>query len=84
VPDAHISPDNNTAERAMRHPVLMRALQGGTQSDRGSRWVERIQSVRETSRLQERPVLRWLIDAATAAHHGQPTPTLLPATANGP
>ena len=84
VPDAHISPDNNAAERAMRHPVLMRALQGGTQSDRGNRWVERIQSVRETCRLQERPTLGWLIDAATAAHHAQPIPTLQPATANGP
>ena len=57
VPGAGIEPTNNTAERAMRHPVLMRAIQGGTQSDRGNRWIERIQSIRETCRLQDRGVL---------------------------
>jgi transposase len=84
VPDLSISPTNNAAERAVRHAVLMRRLQGGTQSDHGSRWIERIQSVRETCRLQDRPVLLWLTQAATAAHHGLPIPTLLPAAAQGP
>ena len=78
VPNANIDPTNNTAERAMRHPVLQRRLQGGTQSDRGNRWIERIQSVRETCRLQDRRILDWLIDAVTAAHHGQPIPKLAP------
>ena len=78
VPGAGIEPTNNTAERAMRHPVLMRAIQGGTQSDRGNRWIERIQSIRETCRLQDRGVLDWLIAAATAAHHGQPIASLAP------
>jgi len=59
----------------------MRKLQGGTQSKRGSRWVERIQSVRETCRLQDRSVLAWLTHAATAAHQGLQPPTLLPAAA---
>lgn len=76
-----IDPSNNTAERAVRHAVLMRKIQGGTQSHRGSRWVERIQSARETCRLQKRPILTWLTDAATAAHHGPTVPTLPPATA---
>ena len=85
VGDLQIDPTNNAAERAVRHAVLMRKLQGGTQSDRGSRWIERIQSVRETCRLQQRPVLAWLTHAATAAHHGQPIPSLLPAcAAQGP
>jgi transposase len=78
VPDARIEPTNNTAERAMRHPVLMRKLQGGTQSNHGSRWIERIQSIRETCRLQDRSVLDWLIATVTAAHHGQPIPSLAP------
>jgi transposase len=78
VPDAGIEPTNNTAERAMRHPVLMRRIQGGTQSERGNRWIERIQSIRETCRLQDRRVLDWLIAATTAAHHGQPIPSLAP------
>ncbi|MGH8118909.1 MAG: IS66 family transposase [Rhodanobacteraceae bacterium] len=84
VPDLHIDPTNNAAERAVRHAVLQRRLQGGTQSDHGSRWIERIQSVRETCRLQDRRVLAWLTQAATAAHHGLPIPTLLPASAQGP
>jgi len=78
VPNANIDPTNNTAERAMRHPVLQRRLQGGTQSDRGNRWIERMQSVRETCRLQDRRILDWLIDAVTAAHHSQPIPSLAP------
>jgi transposase len=81
VPTQASDPTNNDAERAARHAVLMRKLQGSTQSDRGSRWIERIQSLRETCRLQQRPVLDWLIAAASAARHGQPAPSLLPATA---
>lgn len=81
VPDLAIEPTNNAAERAVRHAVLMRKIQGGTQSERGSRWIERIQSARETCRLQGRPILEWLTDAATAAHHGRPIPSLLPAAA---
>ena len=84
VPDLQIDPTNNAAERAVRHAVLMRNIQGGTQSQRGSRWIERIQSVRETCRLQDRAVLDWLTQAANAAHHGLPVPTLLPAAAQDP
>ncbi len=69
---------NNAAERAVRHAVIMRKLQGGTQSDQGSRWIERIQSVRETCRLQHRPVLGYLTQIATAAHHRLPAPSLVP------
>jgi transposase len=79
--ELHIDPSNNAAERAVRHAVLMRKIQGGTQSHRGSRWIERIQSARETCRLQKRPILAWLTDAATAAHHRHPVPSLLPAAA---
>jgi transposase len=78
VPDLNIDPSNNAAERAVRHAVLMRRLQGGTQSDQGSRWIERIQSIRETCRLQHRSPLAYLIDAATAAHHRLPVPSLVP------
>lgn len=81
IPDLAIDPTNNAAERALRHAVLTRKIQGGTQSNRGSRWIERIQSVRETCRLQQRSVLDWLTQAATAAHRGQPIPSLLPAVA---
>ena len=80
VTDIAIPLTNNAAERALRHAVLMRRIQGGTQSQQGNRWVERILSVRETLRLQDRTVLDYLIRAATAAHHGQPAPSILPAS----
>ncbi len=56
----------------------MRKTQTGTQSEEGNRWIERVLSVRETCRLQGRIALDYLTAAATAAHHGQPAPSLLP------
>ncbi len=73
-----IDPTNNAAERALRHGVILRKIQLGTQSESGSRWIERICSARETCMLQRRSVLAYLIDAATAAHHRQPIPSLAP------
>ncbi len=73
-----IDPTNNAAERAVRHAVIMRKVQLGTQSERGSRWVERICSARETCRLQGRSALDYLIEAAVAAHNRAPAPSLVP------
>ena len=73
-----IDPTNNAAERALRHGVLLRKIQLGTQSEQGNRWIERICTARETCRLQGRSVLGYLQAAATAAHHNQPIPTLTP------
>jgi transposase len=73
-----IDPTNNVAERALRHGVLLRKIQLGTQSQNGNRWIERICSTRETCRLQGRSVLGYLQDAASAAHHGRPIPSLTP------
>jgi hypothetical protein len=56
----------------------MRKVQGGTQSEQGSRWIERILSVNETCRLQGRAVLDYLVEAAVATHHGQTAPSPLP------
>ena len=73
-----ISPTNNAAERALRHGVLLRKIQLGTQSQNGNRWIERICSTRETCRLQGRSILAYLTDATTAAQHRQPIPSLTP------
>jgi transposase len=73
-----ISPTNNDAERALRHPVILRKISGGTQSDRGNRWTERILSVHETCRRQHRSLRDYLLDAITASQHGRPIPTLVP------
>lgn len=73
-----IEPTNNAAERALRHAVIMRKTQLGTQSDAGSRWIERICSIKETCRLQRRSPLAYLVEAANAAQQREPLPTLVP------
>lgn len=73
-----VEPTNNAAERALRHAVIMRKVQLGTQSGRGNRWVERVCSVRETCRLQGRSALDYLVEAAVAAHNRAPVPSLAP------
>ena len=37
-----VEPTNNSGERAVRHGVIYRKLSGGTRSEAGSRFVERI------------------------------------------
>lgn len=74
-----VDPTNNAGERALRHGVILRKINGGSKSEQGSRFIERILSVRETCRLQARSPLAYLTDALTASHHGQPAPSLLPA-----
>ena len=34
-----VGPDNNAAERALRHGIIRRKTSGGTESKRGSRFV---------------------------------------------
>ena len=73
-----ITPTNNDAERAMRGPVILRRISGGTQSERGNRWIERILSTIETCRRQHRSASEYLQDAIDASLHSRPIPTLVP------
>ena len=73
-----LEPTDNSAERALRHPVIWRRNSHGTQTDLGSRFVERILTVVETCRQQQRPVFDSLRDALIAHRTGQPAPSLLP------
>jgi len=73
-----VDPTNNAAERAVRKPVLWRKGSFGTDSPRGSRFVERILTAVATLRSQKRNVVEYLVDAATAAIVDQPAPSLLP------
>jgi transposase len=79
-----IEPTNNRAERAVRHPVLWRKSSGGTHSELGSRFAERILTVVATLRLQNRNTLSFLRAACEAHLSGSQVPSLLsaPATAN--
>jgi transposase len=73
-----VDPTNNRAERALRFAVLLRKRSGGTRSDHGDRFIERMLTARETCRLQGRNLHDYLLATITAALHGQPAPTLLP------
>jgi transposase len=76
-----VEPTNNTAERALRPAVIYRKLSFGTQSTSGSRYLERILSVSETCRLQNRNAYQYLIEAMEARFAGRAAPSLLPADA---
>lgn len=73
-----VEPTNNAAERALRPAVLWRKGCYGTQSEAGSRFVERILTVSATCQQQERPLWPYLVEAITAYWAGQPAPRLLP------
>lgn len=73
-----VEPTNNISERALRHPVQWRKTSFGTQSEAGSRFVERILTTVETCRRQGRNVLEFLTRAIRALHHGSSPPSLLP------
>src|SRR3954451_8507998 len=73
-----VEPTNNAAERALRHAVLWRKGSGGTDSSRGSRFVERVLSVQESCRQQGRGLLDYLVECCQASLKGKCPPTLLP------
>lgn len=72
-----VEPTNNAAERALRHAVIWRKLSFGTQSASGSRFVERLLTVTETGRRQNRNVFAWLTDAVQAHLRKETAPSLL-------
>ena len=64
------------AERALRPAVVWRKSCYGTQSAIGSRFVERMLSVRATCAQQHRNLFLFLTEAVHAAWSGQPAPSL--------
>ncbi len=73
-----VEPTNNAAERAIRPAVLWRKQSLGTQTEAGNRFVARMLTVATTCKQQQRGLLDYLTAACTAAHRGQPIPSLLP------
>jgi transposase len=80
---AGVDPTNNAAERALRHAVIWRKTSGGTESDSGSPFVERMLSVVATCRQQGRNVLEYLIACHEDHLLGHPAPSLLPEEPTG-
>ncbi len=73
-----VEPTNNHAERALRHGVIYRKLSGGTDSESGSRFVERMLSVLATCRQQGMNALDYLTRCYRAHLDGGPVPSLIP------
>jgi transposase len=72
-----VAPDNNAAERALRHGVIWRKTSGGTDSERGGRFVGQILSVVATRRQRGREVLGYLTECFGAHVEGRPAPSPL-------
>src|SRR6516225_11551519 len=73
-----VEPTNNDAERALRHGVIYRKLSGGTDSEAGSRFVERVLTVVATCRQQDINVLDYLTRCYQSSLMDQSPPSLVP------
>lgn len=73
-----VEPTNNAAERSLRRAVIWRRRSFGCHSAAGCRFVERLLTVVETLRIQQRDVVGYLTEAITAHRAKQPAPKLLP------
>jgi transposase len=72
-----VEPTNNHAERMLRRGVLWRKRSFGSQSEDGCRFVERMLTVVQTLRLQDRSVLTYLHEAISAYRTARPAPKFL-------
>ena len=73
-----VEPTNNAGgERAVRPGVLLRKSSLGTQSERGSRYVERMQTVATTLKRAGRSVSEYVIEVSHSVLRGASAPALL-------
>ena len=73
-----VEPTNNAAERAIRPAVLWRKRSFGTESQRGSLFVERMMTVGATCKQQDRNVLDYVTCAIKAHMNHRQAPSLVP------
>lgn len=73
-----LAPTHNFGERCIRHAVMYRKTSFGTQSEEGSRFVERIFTATTPLKLQNRDVLAFLTETLAAHRRGLQGPSLLP------
>lgn len=73
-----IPPTNNHAERQLRPLVISKKLTFGTQSNRGSRFIERIFTAVTSCRQQGRDVLGFVTTAIQKYFLGEKAPSLMP------
>ncbi len=63
---AGVEPTNNRTERALRFGVLWRKRSQGTRTHKGNQWVERILSLRQTARFNNRSTFDVLVEAISS------------------
>lgn len=73
-----IEPTNNSGERSINVGVRYRKMSGGTDSEQGSRFVERMLSLGATCRQQGRDALAYLTECLRAKLHNVDPPSLIP------
>lgn len=73
-----VQPTNNHAERGLRHAVIYRKISGGSKTERGAITTQRLLSIHQTCRLQQRSLFEYLADVMQHTARGQPAPTPLP------
>ena len=76
---AGVDPTNNAAERSIRPGVLWRKGSFGTQSAKGSQFVESMMTVVTTLKQQQRNIVEYLTAACVATLRDEAAPSLLPA-----
>jgi transposase len=77
-----VEPTNNLAEQVLRRIVIWRKTSFGTQSARGTLYMERIMTVVATCKLQKRNVLDFVTEAIRSHLSKTTPPSLLPMAAN--
>jgi transposase len=77
-----VEPTNNAAQRAIRPAVIWRRTSFGSQTQRGSIFVQRMLTVVTTLKSQHRNVLDFMTAAVSAARSNSPAPSLLPDVAD--
>ena len=71
-----VEPTNNQAERDLRGIVITRRISYGSKSERGDRFIERINSVVTTLKRQGKKCLDYLAEALGAWKTGSSIPTI--------
>ena len=74
-----VEPTNNLAERSLRSYVIWRKISFGSQSHRGSRYMERVMAVVGSCKLQGRNVLDFITQTVRARFGDGKAPRLVPA-----
>jgi transposase len=69
-----VDPTNNHAERTLRRAVIWRKVSFGNHSEEGCRFAERLLTVAQTLRMQNRPILEYLRQAILAHRAALPAP----------